>query len=174
MWKYHRQNLFFAIFPLSFADSGGLVRLSMLSKSIILALLWSFALLGVWKMSLPSCILDCELCAKGSGDVCWVLWQWVQKDGWTSRTQPMGHGTCAGNAHRPQRLSCKENGGWGEQAGQEEPVVGSPALFCWLHLLVIQSGNQQASGAPSLRKGMSVINGKGPDTIKGMSAFCIA
>lgn len=50
-------------------------------------------------------------------------------------------------------------------------MVQSPHLCCWSHPLVIQPGDQQANCAQSLRKGMSVINGKGPDTIKDVCLF---
>lgn len=59
------------------------------------------------------------------------------------------------------------------RAGRSGTASG-PGLCCWLHPLAIPPGDPQAGSAQSLREGMSVINGKGPGTIKGMSAFCIA
>lgn len=140
----------------------------MLSKTIILALPWSFSLLGVWKMSLSPCFPHwpqlegewrCVLGYFSFGET--GTEGGVSKEDWAHWDSGL-HLSLARRAKSMGRMGRPETAnGWQPWSVQLITSSGDPAR--------VSTG----SCAQSLRKGMSVINGKGPDTIKGMSAFCI-
>lgn len=169
MWKYHKQNFwFFSAFPLSSADSGSLVSSPRWARGYI-----GFAV----EFFTSRCMKGDSFLLLSPLTSAWrwvetcvgllLLWRnWCRRRGEQGKFGPLGF--------QAQLPIGKEERGWGEKGSQEQQMVHSPHLCCWSHPLVIQPGEQQASCAQSLRKGMSVINGKGPDTIKDMSAFSTA
>lgn len=169
MWKYHKQNFYFFQLFHSVLQTQAVWSALHVEREVNIGFAVEFFTSRCMKEDsflllspLTSAWRWVETC------VGWLLlWRnWCRRRGEWGKFGPLGF--------QAQPPIGKEQRGWGEKGGQEQQTVHSPHPCCWSHPLVIQPGDQQASCAQSLGKSMSVINGKGPDTIKDMSAFSTA